>query len=70
MRSFNLGIKMKINETLSNQSISCDECGAEFEVISTNDSFNTISFCPFCGCEVVDEDMFDEDDLEVEDEDI
>lgn len=44
--------------------INCDECGAEFEVITTNDSYNEISFCPFCGSEVVvdEEEMFDDDE--------
>lgn len=44
--------------------INCDECGAEFEVIPTNDSYNEVSFCPFCGSEVVvnEEELFDEDE--------
>lgn len=44
--------------------INCDECGAEFEVIPTNDSYNEISFCPFCGSEVVvdEEELFDDED--------
>lgn len=44
--------------------IVCDECGAAFEVIPTNDSFNTVSFCPFCGSEVVadEEEMFEDED--------
>lgn len=44
--------------------INCDECDAEFEVIPTNDSYNEVSFCPFCGSEVVvaEEEMFDDDE--------
>lgn len=44
--------------------ITCDECDAEFEVIPTNDSYNEVSFCPFCGSEVVvdEEDSFEDDD--------
>lgn len=51
-----------INTGLGN--VTCDECGAEFEVIPTNDSYNEISFCPFCGSEVVidEEELFDEED--------
>ena len=44
--------------------IGCDECGAEFEVIPADDTFRDVSFCPFCGSEVVldEESVFEEDD--------
>ena len=44
--------------------ITCDECDAEFEVIPTNDSYSEISFCPFCGSEVVmnEEELFDDEE--------
>lgn len=44
--------------------ITCDECDAEFEVIPTNDSYNEVSFCPYCGSEVVDDkdELFDDDE--------
>ncbi len=40
----------------------CGECTAEFRVIS--DTHEVASFCPFCGYELEEEDLSEEDDEE------
>lgn len=48
--------------TISSGIVLCDECDAEFEVIPACESYDEISFCPFCGSELVGDEDFDEDE--------
>lgn len=41
--------------------IECQSCWAEYKVVS--DSDETVTFCPYCGAEIEEE---DEDDIEEE----
>lgn len=51
--------------TVSSGIVYCDECEAEFEVVPACNSYDEISFCPYCGSELVSDDDFeDEDDYE------
>lgn len=43
--------------------INCYNCDAEFEVISSYDTDEEVSFCPYCGSEIdIDEDDSEEDE--------
>lgn len=43
----------------------CDECGSSFEVIPADNVYQDVSFCCFCGSEVVlDNETFDDDDTD------
>lgn len=55
-----------MTKTISSGIVYCDECEAEFEVIPACESYDEISFCPFCGSELVG-DEFDDEDEEYDD---
>lgn len=40
----------------------CSSCGEEFRVISDSGAY--VEYCPFCGSDIEDEDLEDEDDFD------
>lgn len=46
----------------------CSDCGEEFTVTSSYDAEPVISFCPFCGAEMEEEDEDDDISEEFRDE--
>lgn len=46
----------------------CYNCDEEFVIHTPYDTEAAVSFCPFCGSEVEDSDIVDEDDFEDFDE--
>lgn len=53
--------------------LNCDNCGAEYEILCSEDLEEEPTFCPFCSAEVSLEDMeesdLDQDDLFDEEDD-
>ena len=44
----------------------CDECGAIFDIAISEDFDDEPMYCPFCGSDLPDEDMYEDDDEEEE----
>ena len=55
---------------MEKKEILCDSCSSSCKVIHDEDEYYVVKFCPFCGTELIPEDVEDiEEDIIIRDED-